>query len=371
MSKSSKFVFLFSLVLIFTLLFSACAPDAPEEPALPEEEEVVLEEAVTEEVETEPEPTEPPPPTETPEPTEPPPPTETPLPTLTPTPEVALSGLSPDPQRIEFQAEDGKNLVGYYFPSEYADAEMVVLMHWARGDKYDWCAIAPWLQNRQDENPITLESCEAAIGSGPPWQDPTWFPPMPEDVSFAVFIFDFRDYGESEAGLGSHDEWALDALAAYRQSMVLHGTASALDAGKMAKPSQMISFSSIWGIGSSIGADGVLDACLLLNEYVGDFICKGFLSLSPGSYLEYDYAEMANKLVELYPEAKGFCLAAGNDAPTCNSASEHLSQNIIYPEGGHGNMLLDGNLTVAVPELSDAELNALEIIQYFLPGVRE
>ncbi len=385
MSKSSKFVFLLSLILVFALALSACTPDsapvevesAEVEEAAPEEAESVEAEPV--EAETEPEPTEPPPPTEEPEPTDPPLPTETPLPTLTPTPEVQLSGLSPDPQRVEFQAEDGKNLVGYYFPSEYANAEMVVLVHWAGGNKWDWCEIAPWLQNRQDENPVVLEACEDPAANwgrdmASPWWDPTWFPPMPEDVSFAVFIFDFRDYGESEAGLDSPQEWALDALAAYQRSMVLHGTASTLDFGKVAKPSQMISFSSIWGIGSSIGADAVLDACYMLNEKLGEFICKGFLSLSPGSYLRYDYAEMAKKLLELNPEAKGFCLSAKDDpsaTATCNGASEHLSQDINYEKGGHGNMLLDGELTVSVPDLSDAELNALEIIQHFLPGVIE
>lgn len=68
-------------------------------------------------------------------PTEPPtaPPTEPPA-----LPQKPLSGLSADPQRVEFQAADGKNLVGYYYPSKYADAPIVILMHWAGGDLCDW-----------------------------------------------------------------------------------------------------------------------------------------------------------------------------------------------------------------------------------------
>ncbi|MDP2778191.1 MAG: hypothetical protein Q8O48_11165, partial [Anaerolineales bacterium] len=54
-----------------------------------------------------------------------------PLPTLTPEPQRPLSSLSADPQRVEFQAEDGKNVVGYYYPSKYANAPILILMHWA------------------------------------------------------------------------------------------------------------------------------------------------------------------------------------------------------------------------------------------------
>ncbi len=48
--------------------------------------------------------------------------------------EKSPSGLSADPQRVEFQAEDGKKLVGYYYPSKYANAPIVILMHWVGGD---------------------------------------------------------------------------------------------------------------------------------------------------------------------------------------------------------------------------------------------
>jgi hypothetical protein len=130
------------------------------------------------------------------------PPTEAPEPTEKPS-EPALPA---EPQRIEFAASDGKELVGHYFPAAVNPSPTVILMHWARGDQRDWTAIAPWLQNRPDEMAATPDWADA-IGPdcgapfGGPWLDPSWFPPMPDDLSYGVFIFDFRDFCESEAGL--------------------------------------------------------------------------------------------------------------------------------------------------------------------------
>ncbi len=92
-----------------------------------------------------------PPPTEAkpPEPTTPP--TAVPEPTQAPTEETGPVALPAEPQRVEFQAEDGKKLVGYYYPAAVNPAPAVILMHWAGGDERDWLAIAPWLQNRPQE----------------------------------------------------------------------------------------------------------------------------------------------------------------------------------------------------------------------------
>lgn len=68
----------------------------------------------------------------------------------TPTAEPALPSLSLDPQRIEFQTEDGATLVGYYYPAAVDPAPVVVLMHWAGGNQTDWLYVGmvAWLQNR-------------------------------------------------------------------------------------------------------------------------------------------------------------------------------------------------------------------------------
>ncbi|MCJ7434835.1 MAG: hypothetical protein MUO77_15235, partial [Anaerolineales bacterium] len=128
-------------------------------------------------------------------------PTEAPVTQASVMPEVPLSGLSADPQRVDLQAEDGKKLVGYYYPSKYANAPIIILMHWAGGDLCDWSAMSPWLQNRADENPAQIARCEGSAGTSLK----SILPPMTLEVSFAVFAFDFRGFGESEAGDGS---WA-------------------------------------------------------------------------------------------------------------------------------------------------------------------
>lgn len=264
------------------------------------------------------------------------PPVVTEVPTVTEVPSTAtatvpsrpLSNISADPQRVEFQADDGKNLVGYYYPSKYADAPILILMHWAGGDLTDWCEIALWLQNRRDENPANPERC-ADAGSGlpaglpTPWLDSTWFPPMAPEVSIAVFAFDFRDYGESEKGLVSSSNWAKDAKAAFVTAAGFEG----VDATRMAS------------MGASIGADGAPDGCLLYNQETGSG-CVGAFSLSPGSYLGMKYETVVNDLAPL----PVWCLAGELDresAPTCKNASGESYRSEIYPaSNAHGMMLL-------------------------------
>lgn len=257
-------------------------------------------------------------------------------------PSKPLSGLAADPQRVEFQAEDGTNLIGYYYPSKYAEAPIVILMHWAGGDLTDWCKIAPWLQNRADENPVEPERC-ANAGAGLPdsitatWLDPTWFPPMNADASVAVFTFDFRGFGESD-----EDDWSsmkLDALAAFQTAAGLEGVYP----GRMA------------ALGASIGADGAPDGCLLYNQEAGSG-CVGALSLSPGNYLGMDYA---TTVAGLAPVPVG-CLAGELDvdsASTCESASGATYRSVIYPGTD-----LPG-MTLIIPDL---EPQPMILIQEFL-----
>lgn len=240
--------------------------------------------------------------------------TEPPTPAL-PAPSKPLSDLAADAQRVKFQAEDGKNLVGYYYPSKYADAPIVILMHWAGGDLTDWCEIALWLQNRRDENLVNPKRC-AEAGSGlpagfsTPWLDSTWFPPMNANTSVGVFVFDFRGYGESEGGGW---ESAKDAKAAFKTAGGFEG----VDATRMA------------ALGASIGADGAPDGCLLYNQDKGSG-CVGAFSLSPGSYLGMEYATVVKDL----DSVPVWCLAGELDqesAPACKSAGGENYRSVIYP----------------------------------------
>jgi hypothetical protein len=271
-------------------------------------------------------------------------PTDPPVPiTEPPAPTKAPSGLDANPQRVEFQAEDGKKLVGYYYPSKYADAPIVILMHWAGGDLTDWCEIAPWLQNRADENPVKPERC-ANAGAGLPssmaatWLDPSWFPAMNVDASLAVFAFDFRDYGESDKG-GGGPNWKLDAKAAFATASGLTG----VDATRMAS------------IGASIGADGAADGCFLYNQEKGSG-CVGAFALSPGNYLGMSFAEAVSGLAPV----PTWCLSGELDtdsASACNGASGEGYRSVNYTGvGQHG-------MTLIAPALNP---QPMELIQEFL-----
>jgi hypothetical protein len=243
-----------------------------------------------------------------------------------PTAEV-LPPLPPDPQKVEFEAEDGQKLMGTYYPAAVNPAPLVVLMHWAPSDETSWVAIAPWLQNR---------GLEIAPG-GQPWLDPSWFPPMLEGRSFAVFSFTFR---ECEGGCGSFEPegWLLDAKAAVQTAKELDGV----------DPEQIAT------IGASIGADGAPDAC-------GEG-CLGAFSFSPGSYLTVPYDEAVTAL-----DGAGkpvWCLAAEGDpesAPACQSASGDHYRMEIYSGTPHGMMLVR----------PDIEPNTLELVLEFLQLVFE
>jgi hypothetical protein len=145
---------------------------------------------------------------------------------------------------------------------------------------------------------------------------------MNANASIAVFAFDFRDYGESEAGGGGPD-WAKDAKAAFKTAAGLES----VDANRVAS------------LGASIGADGAPDGCLLYNQEAGSG-CVGAFSLSPGSYLDMNYAQVVTDLASV----PVWCLAAENDgasAPTCLSASGELYRSQVYAgSDAHGMMLL-------------------------------
>jgi hypothetical protein len=264
---------------------------------------------------------------------------ETSEPPVVPTPESleetkesTIPALSAEPQRVEFKVEDGKKLVGHYFPAAVNPAPAVILMHWAGGDQRDWLAIAPWLQNRPDEL-AEFTGWETTIGADcepqriGPWLDPSWFPIMPSSVSFGVFIFDFRDFCESEPGLNQPREWALDAEAAFTTVSELSGV----------DPHQIVA------IGASIGADGAPDGCLLHNEK--SITCLGGFSLSPGSYLDMIYADVVKDLDDdlIPPEVPVWCLAAEGDAPSssaCRSVTGDHYQTFLYDGSDHGMFLL-------------------------------
>ena len=261
------------------------------------------------------------------------PPTETPNPTAPPEPR-----LPADPQRIEFQAEDGTNLVGYYYPASVEPAPVIVLMHWAGGTHCDWVAVnlVQWAQNRGLPEGIAANpACENVKVYVPdPLAD---FPPLPEGQSYAIFAFDYRGYGESEGSSNwDPDGYLKDSIAAVQTAQGLDG----VDPARVA------------AIGASIGADGAIDAC--------GAGCLGALSLSPGNYQGVKYADAVTTLgAENKP---AWCVASTGDAeafPTCESASGDNYQKFIYEENDHGMDLFDDGLD---PKVTQVVFDFLQLV---------
>jgi len=251
-------------------------------------------------------------PVPTPEPTATPTVEPTAEPTIEPTSEPP-AGLPPEPQEIQFQTSDGATLMGRYYPAAQQGAPVIVLMHWAGGDRNDWNEIAFWLQNRG------LSGTSPNLGAAP-WLEPSWFPAMPAEKSYAVFTFSFRSYEDDLDG--GPEEWLLDAQAGVQAARQLEG----------------IDSSKVVAIGASIGADGAVDGCGANN-------CLGALSLSPGSYLTIPYTEAVKTMDDAGQTV--WCFYAVEDkgsASACQSASGEHYQTAEWPGDPHGMILLSPDI---------------------------
>lgn len=266
------------------------------------------------------------------------------------TPAAPAESLGAERQLLSFTTVDGRTLEGYYYPAKTPGAPMVVLMHWAQGTMDDWSEIAVWLQNRTSESSSTIGKLDAMVKysnqANEPWKDPTWFPVLPAEASFAVLAFNFGGYGNSQAGSG--DEGLLqDALAALSAAASL----------------PQVDRNRITAVGASIGADASVDSCQAFNALeVPMGMCVGAFSISPGNYLGRDYGEMVGLLRIENPPKTVVCLAAagdGNALPTCLSASGTYFTATAYEGSDHGMRLVR-------PDLSP---NALSLLVGFLETV--
>jgi hypothetical protein len=308
----------FALVLIAALGLSACLTPTPEgDPPAPTP---TLTPAATD---TQPPATATLPPTETTATTATTEPTATVEPTseLTPTPNIP----PPDPVRVVFQAGDGTELVGYYYPAAVENAPLIVLMHQARDNQQRWVSVGlvPWLQN------WGLPGMAQGFAE--------IYPPLPEDWSFAVFTFDFRLHGESARGpLTDGREWLDDARTAVDTARSQPG----VDPNRVGLA------------GASIGADAAVDVCA-----EG---CLGALSFSPGSYLGEVYTNTVNLLDQRGIPA--WCLAARGDReadPTCASASGEHYRHVSFEGDDHGAALLKPD---QAPPIGPIILEWLELV---------
>ena len=260
-------------------------------------------------------------------------PSSTPTVTRTPSPTVTLAP-NQFGTRVTFNAEDGRELVGYFYPAWKADAPIVVLMHEFGNRQSTWSesAIIPWMQNWGALHP----SDQPYVYAG------GRLPQLPKELSFAVLTFDFRGHGESLPNLLMADlsqyapYFLMDARAAYAFAQTLPGV----------DPNHVI------GIGASIGADAVVDAC-------GE-ICSGAFSVSPGNWLTVDYGAAAQSILARGRPVR--CMYAYNDGPTpqtCWSLTpSDLYKIFSYSGIKHG-------MTFFVPRKMEAGFgdNLLEFLQ--------
>jgi len=232
--------------------------------------------------------------------------------------EPSIPPLPPDPQRVEFQAEDGTVLIGYYYPAAINPAPVIVLMHWGGGDQTDWLYVGmvSWLQNRGAPVPPPPASLQ--------FDTPYQFSALPEDRSFAVFTFDFRGFGESKGN--QFENFVMDASAAYITAADLEGV----------DPARIV------GIGGSVGANGAAGGC---NEN-----CIAALSFGPQDFGGFNYAETVTAMG--LDNKPAWCVAAEDmevDLETCNSASGDNYFKQIYPLGGHAMMIFNKRLKLEPP----------------------
>jgi hypothetical protein len=172
---------------------------------------------------------------------------------------------------------------------------------------------------------------------------------MPADVSYAVVVFNFGDFGNSPFG-GNRESWVWDAIGALNFASSLDGI-----------DSQRIS-----ALGASIGADGAVDGCYLFNDAGEMGTCIGALSLSPGNYLteNFVYLEAASPM-----DAAGYpvwCLAAEGDYESpalCKGLAGSHTRSFIFSGADHGMDLVTPDHFPQDPALPD--VNTMMIIQEF------
>lgn len=213
-------------------------------------------------------------------------PTITLPPSTTPAPSVtAITLTSPKGIPVSFRTPDDRILKGYFYPASHAGAPVVVMMHQKNGNQTLWWAedsgFIPWLQNwPTSDGSQPTPSAEGAL------------PLLNPAITFNVLTFDFRGHGESGGEMPQNmAEFIIDARAAYQAARTL----------------PQVDASRIVGIGTSIGADAVVDAC-------SEPSCRGAFSISPGSWLGIDYGQTVSRLIEQGKHVR--CMYAVNDGPS-------------------------------------------------------
>jgi dienelactone hydrolase len=259
--------------------------------------------------------------------------TDTPSPTEAPS-ETPMLTLAPEPIEIQFNASDGQELSGLYFPAAEHSVPIVVLMTWSRGNQSEWEEVAYWLQGR---GLLVRE-----MNSRETWKSSNWYPEQTIETPLSVFTFNFRSC-EGEDGCQAYlpAEWLLDAQAALE-------TAASLDGADSER---------ILAVGGSNGGDGAVASCAWLNS-TDKGTCIGAFALSPSSSLTIDFRAAASSLLALQNPVPVYCLYGLLDdaaQETCADFTEIRTISYGYTED-HGLELI----------LVDRRPDPLNVLQEFI-----
>ena len=268
-------------------------------------------------------------------------PSDTPPPAITNTPSITITPsaipeveLPPEPIEILFNASDGQELSGLYFPAAEKPAPIIVLMPWSRGNQSEWEEVAYWLQGRG--------LLVRVLNSRETWKSSNWYPERTLNMPLGVFTFNFRSC-EGEDGCQAYlpAEWLLDAQAALIAASQLEGA----DPGK------------ILAAGASNGADGAVDSCAWMNT-TDQGTCLGAFALSPSSSLTVDFHNAADALLSQENPALVYCLYGLKDdasQETCEDYPEIRAISYGYVED-HGLELI----------LVDRRPDPLKVLEEFI-----
>jgi pimeloyl-ACP methyl ester carboxylesterase len=112
----------------------------------------------------------------------------------------------------------------------------------------------------------------------------------------------------------------------------------------------MIAPDLIAAIGTSIGADAAVEACLRMQA--DGFGCAGVLAVSPGGFLENDFSASAAELAGAGVPV--WCYAAEGDQPsaeTCAAVQGEGTEVILVEGSAHGIQLTDPDVQPNLPEV--------------------
>ncbi|MBI9050737.1 MAG: hypothetical protein JEZ00_15050 [Anaerolineaceae bacterium] len=232
-----------------------------------------------------------------------------------------------NPRELFLSGANGQTFPVVYYPPSTAQAPVVIFMHQVDMDLSQWDAIAAWLW-KDDLSDFRDETL--------PWLNSSWFPENTLEEKPAILVFTYRDCGEG--------------CSRPENRKILNDTQTILEY-VLNQPE--IDPKRITVVGTSVGADAALDACFLLQDKT-DLDCDNVISVSPGSYLDYEFASVI-KVMSKTPTHM-YCYAARADSYPATLCMSNRSSDVYEFFVGKGKQ---HGIELFTPEF---EVNLLEIL---------